>query len=187
MYNWNTYAKHEMIDQFAAKKFKVSHYLSANVLLVMTKEDFTSLLEEAWRSCEKENMYYWCCEKRKSNECKDYAAIAFINSLYYLKKFNDHNHVPQAVVPKLQEEIYPYISSQNGLQVRIKYVKRADMPLQLTKLDDIDIPNLLSSTLSGEDFLVLFQDLIKFAEENNILLRPTTILTDFELAAINAS
>ncbi|CAG8700911.1 12165_t:CDS:2, partial [Gigaspora margarita] len=39
MYNWNTYAKYEMIDQFVANKFK---------------EDFTSLLEEAWRSYKKE-------------------------------------------------------------------------------------------------------------------------------------
>ncbi|KAF0478122.1 hypothetical protein F8M41_024101 [Gigaspora margarita] len=28
--------------------------VEANALLVMTKEGFTSLLEEAWRSCEKE-------------------------------------------------------------------------------------------------------------------------------------
>ncbi|CAG8835463.1 16645_t:CDS:1, partial [Gigaspora margarita] len=69
MYNWNAYAKHEMMDRFATNKFKsawrithrvfslyqtsgihnllISHYLSANALLVMTKEGFTSLLEEA--------------------------------------------------------------------------------------------------------------------------------------------
>ncbi|CAG8712249.1 457_t:CDS:2, partial [Dentiscutata heterogama] len=138
------------------------------------------------------------------------------------------------------------------------------MPPQPQKLDDINIPNSLCSTLSGENFLVkdsiieeeqillfttkaniqhlsnslywmidgifktvltifrqlytfyapvgtgdnsrvlslvyvlmtkkleflyraLFQDLIEFAEENNILLSPTAILTDFELAKINAS
>ncbi|CAG8827032.1 44213_t:CDS:2, partial [Gigaspora margarita] len=106
------------------------------------------------------------------------------------------------------------------------------MPSQSKNLDDINIPNLLSSTLSGEDFLVrdstvptifhqlytihapigignnlrvlllvyvlmtkkpeelyraLFQDLIEFAKENSISLRPTTILTDFELVAINIS
>ncbi|CAG8736097.1 11310_t:CDS:2, partial [Dentiscutata heterogama] len=36
-------------------------------------------------------------------------------------------------------------------------------------------------------YRALFQDLIEFAKENNILLSPTAILTDFELAAINAS
>ncbi|KAF0525061.1 hypothetical protein F8M41_014799 [Gigaspora margarita] len=76
MYNWNAYAKHEMMDRFAANKFKsawritrqvfslyqthgihnllISYYLSANALLVMTKEGFTSLLEEVWRSHEKD-------------------------------------------------------------------------------------------------------------------------------------
>ncbi|KAF0332813.1 hypothetical protein F8M41_024216 [Gigaspora margarita] len=76
MYDWNAYAKHEIIDRFATNKFKsawrithwvfflhqtrgvhnllISHYLSANALLVMTKEGFTSLLEEAQRSREKE-------------------------------------------------------------------------------------------------------------------------------------
>ncbi|CAG8600218.1 265_t:CDS:1, partial [Gigaspora rosea] len=43
-------------------------------------------------------------------------------------------------------------------------------------------------TKKSEDlYRALFQDLIEFAEENNISLRPATILTDFELAAINAS
>ncbi|PKB93332.1 hypothetical protein RhiirA5_441621 [Rhizophagus irregularis] len=38
-----------------------------------------------------------------------------------------------------------------------------------------------------ELYQVLFQNLIKFAEENNISLRPSKILTNFEIVAINAS
>ncbi|CAG8462550.1 11507_t:CDS:2 [Dentiscutata heterogama] len=45
----------------------------------------------------------------------------------------------------------------------------------------------LMTKKSKELYRALFQDLIKFAKENNILLRPTIILTNFELAAINAS
>ncbi|CAB4416828.1 unnamed protein product [Rhizophagus irregularis] len=40
---------------------------------------------------------------------------------------------------------------------------------------------------SKELYQVLFQNLIEFAEENNISLTPSKILTDFEIAAINAS
>lgn len=40
---------------------------------------------------------------------------------------------------------------------------------------------------SKELYQVLFQNLIEFAEANNISLRPSKILTDFEIAAINAS
>ncbi|CAG8745413.1 8920_t:CDS:2, partial [Gigaspora rosea] len=46
---------------------------------------------------------------------------------------------------------------------------------------------VLMTKKSEELYRALFQDLIEFAKESNILLRPTTILTDFELAAINAS
>ncbi|CAG8495507.1 16301_t:CDS:2 [Dentiscutata heterogama] len=81
------------------------------------------------------------------------------------------------------------------------------MPLQPQSLDDIDILDSLCKTLSGENFLVgdfiiapsrpshlffvnciqftlqaLFQYLIEFVEENSLSLKPTTILTEFELA-----
>ncbi|CAG8855267.1 31189_t:CDS:2, partial [Gigaspora margarita] len=111
--------------------------------------------------------YYWCCEKRKSLECKGRAITKFINNLHYLKQFNDHNHTPQAssaevaksiahikelaketndqpaqviqnTIISISEEIYPYVPSQNALR----------------NLDDIDIPNSLCLTLNGENFLV---------------------------------
>ncbi|CAB4416827.1 unnamed protein product [Rhizophagus irregularis] len=46
---------------------------------------------------------------------------------------------------------------------------------------------VLMSGKSKELYQVLFQNLIEFAEENNISLTPSKILTDFEIAAINAS
>jgi hypothetical protein len=45
----------------------------------------------------------------------------------------------------------------------------------------------LMSGKSKELYQALFQNLIEFAEESNISLRPSTILTDFEKAAIDAS
>ncbi len=43
----------------------------------------------------RENTYTWCCEKRKSENCKGRATTNFSNGLHYLKKFNDHNHSPR--------------------------------------------------------------------------------------------
>ncbi|CAG8438931.1 10485_t:CDS:2 [Dentiscutata heterogama] len=51
------------------------------------------------------------------------------------------------------------------------------------------LPLIYALITKKSEFLyrALFQDLIEFAEENNILLSPTAIFIDFELVAINAS
>src|SRR5437660_1659561 len=101
----------------------------------------------------RENTYTWCCEKRKSENCKGRATTNFSNGLHYLKNFKDHNHSPQASsgdvakavarikrqahetrdrpvqiiqnnIVNLPEEISPYMPSQNALQMRIKRVRR---------------------------------------------------------------
>ncbi|CAG8517757.1 9673_t:CDS:2, partial [Ambispora gerdemannii] len=46
---------------------------------------------------------------------------------------------------------------------------------------------ILMTSKSEELYIKLFQDLINFAEENDIQLKSSRILTDFEQAAINAS
>ncbi|CAG8712256.1 458_t:CDS:1, partial [Dentiscutata heterogama] len=58
--------------------------------------DYLMVKERSW-----EDKFYWCCEKRKSNECKDHATTILINNLYHLQKFNDHNHAPQASSAKV--------------------------------------------------------------------------------------
>src|SRR5204863_6441156 len=45
----------------------------------------------------------------------------------------------------------------------------------------------LITSKSEEIYKNLFEELIEFAAENDIILQPSTILTDFELASINAS
>src|SRR6266516_4862954 len=44
----------------------------------------------------REDIFYWCCEKRKSDNCKGRATTILINGSHYLRKFNDHHHAPQA-------------------------------------------------------------------------------------------
>ncbi|CAI2186960.1 790_t:CDS:1, partial [Funneliformis geosporum] len=43
-----------------------------------------------------EDTFYWVCEKRKLENCKGRAITKFINGSYYLKKFIEHHHSPQA-------------------------------------------------------------------------------------------
>ncbi|CAG8648929.1 17394_t:CDS:1, partial [Racocetra fulgida] len=76
IYNWNTYARQEMKDRFTSGKYKkavrtarriyalykirgvhnllVSDYISAHAILVMTKENFELLLEEATKGRDEE-------------------------------------------------------------------------------------------------------------------------------------
>ncbi|PKB95693.1 hypothetical protein RhiirA5_436233 [Rhizophagus irregularis] len=61
-------------------------------------------------------------------------------------------------------------------------------PVDIEKNSEIlPLVYILMNEKSKELYQVLFQNLIKFAKENNISLRPSKILTNFEIAAINAS
>ncbi|GBB96719.1 hypothetical protein RclHR1_28100001 [Rhizophagus clarus] len=131
----------------------------------------------------REDIFYWCCEKRKSDNCKGRATTTLVNGSHYLRKFNDHSHAPQASdaevakvvaqiklqaqestdqpaqiihnnLTKTSEEIYPYIPSQNALRMKIKRVRSANMPSESPNLDEINVPISLCYTLSGELFLV---------------------------------
>lgn len=42
------------------------------------------------------DVYYWCCEKRKSLNCNGYASIILADGKYKLKKTKAHNHTPDA-------------------------------------------------------------------------------------------
>ncbi|CAG8855224.1 23725_t:CDS:2, partial [Gigaspora margarita] len=121
--------------------------------------------------------------------------------------------------------------SKEALQIRIKHIRRSEMPPQTQTFDEVDVPLPFQYTLKGELFLIrdsqvglgrvliynvclkhlfgensqifplvyalmssksaelytqLFQDLNDFVAENEFTLRPLAIITDFEIAAINA-
>ena len=104
----------------------------------------------------KENTFNWCCEKRKSG-CKGHAITTFLNNSHYLNKFVEHNHTPQASsarvakviaqiknqvqesisspaqiiqnnITRIPGEIFPYLPSQNALNMKIKQVRKANTP-----------------------------------------------------------
>ncbi|CAG8643508.1 5472_t:CDS:2, partial [Dentiscutata heterogama] len=156
-----------------------------------------------------EDTYYWCCEKKKSLECKGRAITKFINKLYYLKQFTAYNHSPQASSAKNLDDIdisdllCLILNKENFLvrdsiigedriilfttKANIQHLSRALYWIIDNNLRVLLLVYALMIKKSEELYRALFQDLIEFAEKSNILLRPTTIFTDFELAAINAS
>ena len=240
----------------------------------------------------RENKFYWCCELRKSENCKGRATTKVCDGRHYLQKFVDHNHSPQAsaisvakTINRIKEsakqnnvapcqilqtnmstvnsEILPYLPPKSALRKKISYARKGIRPSEPQSLEDLEIPENLCKTLREELFLVrdstvgderillfttksnierlasasywimdgtfktvpnifyqlytihapvgnenlrvlpmvfalmsskrqeiykrVFEDLIDYADENGIELRPRTILTDLELAAINAT
>jgi hypothetical protein len=236
--------------------------------------------------------YYWCCERRKLDNCKGRATTTFHNGSHYLKKFVEHDHSPkssnaevaktisqikqkacatrdkpvqiiQDITVNMPREYHPYLPSSNALRSRIRRVKRAEMPAQPQTIEEVNVPDSLRLTLNGDTFLIrdcvigndrillfatqaniqrlsrasfwlmdgtfktvptvfrqlysihapvggensrilplvyslvtskseeiyksLFEELVDFAAENDLTLQPSIILTDFELASINAS
>jgi len=239
------------------------------------------------------NVYYWCCERRRTEGCKGRATTTLYNDLQYLRNFSEHDHAPQAVntniakavaeikkracetrekptqiiqanMASISEETRPCMPSRNALRRKIARVRRTKTPPQPQSIEEINIPASLRVNLNGDPFLIkdhtieqerillftskenilhlsqasfwlmdgtfdtvptifcqlytihasvgtennsrilplvyalmsrksedlykwLFNDLCQFAEENDIILTPSYILTDFEQAAINAS
>ena len=240
------------------------------------------------------NLYYWCCEKRKSLNCKGWANTELIEGQHFLRSTIDHSHAAEAsridvvksinaikrkaqetndqpvqiiqdMVAHTSQEIYPYLPSNNALRQSIKRIRRTctNYPTEPQSLASLVIPENMQKTLDGSNFLIkdstigdnrilifttianinhlnqssiwimdgtfktvptifkqlytiqgyvggsensrilplvyilmsskseecyqrLFQDLIDFSEEQGIDLQPQYVLTDFEIAAINA-
>ncbi|CAB4377153.1 unnamed protein product [Rhizophagus irregularis] len=241
----------------------------------------------------RDDKFYWCCEKRKLEGCKGRATTILNNGLHYLKKIGEHNHAPQASsanvakaiaeikkkagetrekpmhiiqnhMINISEDVHPYMPSHNALRKKIIRIRKVEIPPKPQSIDEVNIPASLCVTLNGEHFLVkdhineherilmfttknniqylsqaifwiadgafkivstifyqlftiyapvgtddnsrilplvyvlmtskteklyrrLFDNLLKFAEENGVYLSPSYIITDFEQAVINST
>jgi hypothetical protein len=127
----------------------------------------------------RKDTYYWCCERRKLDNCKGRAITTFRNGSHYLKKFVEHDHSPQPsnakvaktigqikqkaratrdkpvqiiqdITVNMSQEYHPYMPSFNALRSRIKRVKLAEMPAQPQTIEEINVPDSLRSTLNGD-------------------------------------
>ncbi len=45
----------------------------------------------------RKDIYYWCCERKKLDNCKGRTTTTFHNGLYYLKKFVEHAKVTETI------------------------------------------------------------------------------------------
>lgn len=44
----------------------------------------------------RDDLFYWCCERRKSNNCKGRASTILVGNEHHLTKFVENNHTPAA-------------------------------------------------------------------------------------------
>ncbi|GBC01522.1 hypothetical protein RclHR1_04210008 [Rhizophagus clarus] len=127
--------------------------------------------------------YYWCCKKKRLESCRGHAITTFLDGLHYLNNFVDHHHSPQASKVKVAKTIaqikqqacetrdkpaqiiqnntvsmsqddHPYMPTVNALRTVIKRVRKAERPPQPQNIGEVDVPNLLRLTLTGDPFLV---------------------------------
>jgi hypothetical protein len=146
----------------------------------------------------RDDKFYWCCEKRKLEGCKGRATTILNNGFHYLKKFCNHNHSPQASsadvakaiaeikkqagetrekptliiqnnMINISEEVHPYMPSHNALRKKIIRVRKIEIPPEPQSIAEVNIPDSLCMTLNGEFFLV--RDYIN--EQERILMFTT--------------
>ena len=129
------------------------------------------------------NIYYWSCEKRTTLKCHGRAITKLIEDQHYLQKTSEHNHAAEAsrvnviktinilkehaqqtndqpvqiiqtIAAHSSQEIYPYLPSHNALRQSIKRIRRVDFPTEPQSLEDLVIPENMQKTLDGSDFLI---------------------------------
>lgn len=127
--------------------------------------------------------YYWCCEKRVALQCNGRAVTKFTGGEHHLQSVSDHNHAAEAsrvnvikTINTLKERaretseppvriiqtvstnsshiIQPYLPSRDALRQSINRIRSSDLPTEPESLDDLVIPEDLTKTIDGSDFLV---------------------------------
>ena len=130
----------------------------------------------------RDDLYYWCCEKRKTLKCGGFASTILVDGEHRLRCTKEHNHAPEASrkdvavardnikrkahetrnMPAqiIQDETnavpgpsQPAMPSRDALRQIIKRARKQDMPTQPTSLENIDVPLALRN-IDNEVFLV---------------------------------
>ncbi|CAJ0847156.1 12514_t:CDS:1 [Entrophospora sp. SA101] len=144
------------------------------------------------------NSYYWRCEKYDALQCKGRAVTTFIEGQHRLQKVTDHNHAAEAsrvnvirtvntlkergketneppaqiiqtTTANISHETHPYLPSHDALRQTINQIRSSDFPVEPESLNELIVPEDLTKTLSGSEFLVKDIDL----DQDRILLFTT--------------
>lgn len=144
--------------------------------------------------------YYWCCEKRVALQCNGRAITKLVEGEHHLQDDSDHNHAAEAsrvnvikAINTLKERaretselpvqiiqtvstnsshiIHPYLPSRDALRQSINRTRSSGLPKEPESLDDLIIPENLTKTLDGIDFLV--RDSV--IDEDRVLLFTTVV------------
>lgn len=83
----------------------------------------------------RDNKYYWCCEKRNALGCNGRATTILDGEQHYLQQTSDHNHAPEA-------NRFDIIKSINIVKEKAK--ETDDRPIQI-------IQNIISSTSNSQE------------------------------------
>jgi hypothetical protein len=146
----------------------------------------------------RDDFYYWHCEKRDALQCKGRAVTQLVEGQHNLQRISDHNHAAEAsrvnvirtvntlkergretneppaqiiqtITASISHEIHPYLPSRDALRQTVNRIRSSDLPVEPESLDDLVIPEDLTKTLDGSDFLV--RDIV--LEQDRILLFTT--------------
>ena len=89
------------------------------------------------------NLYYWCCEKRKSLNCKGWANTELIEGQHFLRSTIDHSHAAEA-------SRIDVVKSINA--IKRKAQETNDQPVQI--IQDMEMFQLfLSNCIPFKDML----------------------------------
>lgn len=129
------------------------------------------------------DLYYWCCEKRNVLECNGRAVTKLVEGQHILQKISDHNHAAEAsrvevintinslkeraketnelpaqiiqiVVSSSTSEMYSYLPSRDALHQSINRARNSELPTEPDSLEDLVVPEDLTKTLDGTNFLI---------------------------------
>ncbi|KAL4126688.1 hypothetical protein QTP88_010897 [Uroleucon formosanum] len=118
----------------------------------------------------RDDLYYWCCEKRKTLHCGGYACTILNNGQHNLRNTKEHNHSPDftrkdimTAVHNLKRKAHETNDTPaqiikietnvvSSLSQAYLTVRRKDIPIQRTSIDNIDVP-LPLKTINEQIFL----------------------------------
>lgn len=116
--------------------------------LVPSQRGSPKLAVQGYLMCKdkcRNDLYYWCCESRKSLNCAGYAKTILVNEQHMLRSTKDHNHAPD--------------NTRKDVSVAVHNLKRRatdtkESPAQLVQSECNDVPGPSQASLPNKQALL---------------------------------